>query len=139
MFQVPGFKFQGSGIRDQGSGIRDQGSGIRRKIQLLIPKTKLDTGSLILERRVEAARSHLQTKKAADLCDRRPLKLVPSGGFEPPTNGLCLPATPFDAPFGFVVWTFSSLYESAVKSLHVPDRSGFARDHRISRLRLPRI
>ena len=33
---------------------------------------------------------------------------MPSVGFEPTTNGLCLPATPFDAPFGFVVWTFSS-------------------------------
>ena len=64
---------------------------------------------------------------------------MPSVGFEPTTNGLCLPATPFDAPFGFVVWTFSSLYESAVKSLHLPDRSGLARDYhaKIARLGFP--
>lgn len=37
-----------------------------------------------------------------------------------------LATTAFVAPFGFVVWTFSSLYGLGVKSLHVP---------RISRLR----
>jgi len=45
---------------------------------------------------------------------------MPSAGFEPATNGLCLPATTFAAFFKFVVWTFSSLYESIVKSLHLP-------------------
>ena len=45
---------------------------------------------------------------------------MPSGGFEPPTNGLCLPSTFFNARYRFVVWTFSSLYEFAVKSLHFP-------------------
>ena len=41
-------------------------------------------------------------------------------GLEPPTKGLCLPTTAFAAPFGFVVWTVSSLYEFAVQSLHLP-------------------
>src|SRR6185369_15944382 len=36
------------------------------------------------------------------------LRGMPPVGFEPTANRLCLPATPFDAPFGFVVWTFSS-------------------------------
>ncbi len=45
---------------------------------------------------------------------------MPSVGFEPTTNGLCLPTSAFAASFEFVVWTFSSLYESAVKSLHLP-------------------
>ncbi len=36
------------------------------------------------------------------------------------TNGLCLPATAFAAPFGFVVWTVSCLYDLPVQSLHVP-------------------
>ncbi len=57
---------------------------------------------------------------------------MPSGGFEPPTNRLCLPATLFNASFEFVVRTFSSLYESAVKSLHIPIKFiGFARDYHI--------
>ena len=41
-------------------------------------------------------------------------------GLEPPTKGLCVPATTFAAPFGFVVWTVSSLYVFAVQSLHLP-------------------
>lgn len=45
---------------------------------------------------------------------------MPSVGFEPTTNGLCLPATAFAARFRFVVWTFSSLYALAVKSLRLP-------------------
>jgi ADP-glucose pyrophosphorylase len=45
---------------------------------------------------------------------------MPSVGFEPTTNRLCLPATTFAARFRFVVWTVSSLYESAVQSLHLP-------------------
>lgn len=56
---------------------------------------------------------------------------MPSVGFEPTTNGLCLPATTFAASFEFVVWTFSSLYESAVKSLHLPKIFGLARDYHI--------
>lgn len=39
-----------------------------------------------------------------------------------------LTTTIFIASFEFVVWTFSSLYEDAVKSLHVPAKAGFARD-----------
>ncbi len=45
---------------------------------------------------------------------------MPSVGFEPTTNRLCLPAAAFAARFRFVVWTVSSLYESAVQSLHLP-------------------
>jgi len=56
---------------------------------------------------------------------------MPSVGFEPTTNRLCLPTTLFNAFFKFVVWTFSSLYEFAVKSLHLPKNSGLARDHHI--------
>ena len=41
-------------------------------------------------------------------------------GVEPGTNGLCLPATAFAAPFRFVVWTVSCLYGSPVQSLHLP-------------------
>ena len=48
------------------------------------------------------------------------LKGLPSIGFEPITNRLCLPATAFAARFRFVVWTVSSLYESAVQSLRLP-------------------
>ncbi len=57
---------------------------------------------------------------------------MPSVGFEPTTNRLCLPTTAFAARFRFVVWTFSSLYESAVKSLHLPIfiLTGLARDYR---------
>ncbi len=40
------------------------------------------------------------------------------------TNGLCLPTTAFAAPFGFVVWTVSCLYDLPVQSLHVPQASG---------------
>ncbi len=50
---------------------------------------------------------------------------MPSIGFEPITNRLCLPTTTFVARFRFVVWTFSSLYESAVKSLHLPIKSAW--------------
>ncbi len=46
-------------------------------------------------------------------------KKVGPEGLEPPTKGLCLPATAFAAPFGFVVWTVSSHYEFAVQSLHL--------------------
>ncbi len=56
---------------------------------------------------------------------------MPSVGFEPTTNRLCLPTTLFNASFEFVVWTFSSLYEFAVKSLHLPIFIGLARDYRI--------
>ena len=57
---------------------------------------------------------------------------MPSIGFEPITNGLCLPATAFAASFEFVVWTFSSLYALPVKSLHIPVlQTGFARDYHI--------
>ena len=57
---------------------------------------------------------------------------MPSVGFEPTANGLCLPATAFAASFEFGVWTFSSLYESAVKSLHLPKSIfGLARDYHI--------
>lgn len=45
--------------------------------------------------------------------------LVGPPGVEPGTNGLCLPATAFAAPFGFVVWTVSCLYDLPVQSLHV--------------------
>lgn len=45
---------------------------------------------------------------------------MPSVGFEPTTNRLCLPATAFAARFRFVVWTFPSLYALPVKSLHIP-------------------
>ena len=48
------------------------------------------------------------------------LGLVGLPGVEPGTNGLCLPATAFAAPFGFVVWTVSCLYGSPVQSLHLP-------------------
>jgi hypothetical protein len=50
---------------------------------------------------------------------------MPWQGLEPRTNGLCLllrlsPRTGARARTVFVVWTFSSLYASAVKSLHLP-------------------
>jgi hypothetical protein len=45
---------------------------------------------------------------------------MPPVGFEPTANRLCLPATAFAVRFRFVVWTVSSLYESAVQSLHLP-------------------
>lgn len=48
---------------------------------------------------------------------------MPSVGFEPTTNGLCLPTTAFAASFKFAVWTFSSLYALPVKSLHLPQNS----------------
>jgi len=57
---------------------------------------------------------------------------MPSVGFEPTANRLCLPATAFAARFRFVVWTFSSLYALAVKSLHLPQLRGLARDCRAS-------
>ncbi|MBB5190816.1 hypothetical protein HNQ50_001539 [Silvimonas terrae] len=61
----------------------------------------------------------------------RPDILVGPPGVEPGTNGLCLPATAFAAPFGFVVWTVSCLYDLPVQSLHVPatQLAGFARDY----------
>ncbi|HEY0101008.1 MAG TPA: hypothetical protein VGB76_18930 [Pyrinomonadaceae bacterium] len=51
-----------------------------------------------------------------------------------------LTATAFAAPrltyrqTEFVVWTFSSLYASAIKSLHLPrhERRGLARDYRLA-------
>ena len=46
--------------------------------------------------------------------------LVGPEGLEPPTKGLCYSTSAFAAPFGFVVWTFSSLYGSPIKSLHLP-------------------
>jgi len=49
-------------------------------------------------------------------------------GLEPPTKGLCVPTTTFAAPFGFVVWTVSSLYEFAVQSLHLSAVADLARD-----------
>jgi len=56
---------------------------------------------------------------------------MPSVGFEPTTNRLCLPATAFAARFRFVVWTVSSLYESAVQSLRLPHAiRGLVRDCR---------
>lgn len=66
---------------------------------------------------------------------------MPSIGFEPITNGLCLPATAFAASFEFVVWTFSSLYALPVKSLHLPQilRLGSGLPFRCARFRLPRI
>ena len=48
------------------------------------------------------------------------LIMVGLPGVEPGTNGLCVPATVFTAPFGFVVWTVSCLYGSPVQSLHLP-------------------
>src|ERR1700748_2684242 len=70
--------------------------------------------------------------------------VMPSVGFEPTTNGLCLPLrlSPRPASAGFVVWTFSSLYASAVKSLHLPQKSleaWLGITVPLSRLRLPRI
>ena len=70
---------------------------------------------------------------------------MPSVGVEPTTNGLCLPLrlSPRTASAAeFVVWTFPSLYASAVKSLHLPRLCGVAWlgiTVPLSRLRLPRI
>ena len=69
---------------------------------------------------------------------------MPSVGFEPTTNGLCLPLrlSPRTASWAeFVVWTFPSLYASAVKSLHLPRPGGawLGITVPLSRLRLPRI
>lgn len=65
---------------------------------------------------------------------------MPSEGFEPPTKGLCLPATAFAAPFGFVVWTFSSLYALPIKSLRLPqDEAWFGIAVLLSQRRFPRI
>lgn len=68
---------------------------------------------------------------------------MPSVGFEPTTNGLCLPLrlSPPPPVEGFVVWTFPSLYASAVKSLHLPRRgeAWLGITVPLSRLRLPRI
>jgi hypothetical protein len=86
---------------------------------------RLVPDQLVKDRSPRTSRSqckHCDNEKAGRVISGRPYlsNMVPSVGVEPTTNGLCLPATPFDAPFGFVVWTFSSLYESAVKSLHLP-------------------
>lgn len=59
-----------------------------------------------------------ETKKARPI--GLALRLVGLPGVEPGTNGLCVPATVFTAPFGFVVWTVSCLYGSPVQSLHLP-------------------
>lgn len=66
---------------------------------------------------------------------------MPSAGFEPATNGLCLPATAFAASFEFVVWTFSSLYALAKKSLRLPQipEAWFGIAVFFSKLRFPRI
>lgn len=58
------------------------------------------------------------TKENTGCLDLSNQKVGPEG-LEPPTKGLCLPTTAFAAPFGFVVWTVSSLYEFAVQSLHL--------------------
>ena len=57
---------------------------------------------------------------------------MPPVGFEPTANRLCSPSTAFAARFRFVVRTVSSLYESAVQSLHLPILYiGLARDCRV--------
>ncbi len=69
---------------------------------------------------------------------------MPSPRLERGTDGLCLPLrlSPRTALRAeFVVWTFPSLYASAVKSLHLPRRGGawLGITVPLSRLRLPRI
>lgn len=69
---------------------------------------------------------------------------MPSPRLERGTNGLCKPLrlSPRTALRAvFVVWTFPSLYASAVKSLHLPRRGGawLGITVPLSRLRLPRI
>ncbi len=66
---------------------------------------------------------------------------MPSVGFEPTTNRLCLPAAAFAARFRFVVWTVSSLYESAVQSLRLPilQPAWFGIALHFSMFRFPRI
>ncbi len=68
---------------------------------------------------------------------------MPSPRLERGTNGLCLPlrlSPPTASRAEFVVWTFPSLYASAVKSLHLPRRGAWLGiTVPLSRLRLPRI
>ena len=63
--------------------------------------------------------------KAKPLSLRCAAYLVGPPGVEPGTNGLCVPATAFAAPFGFVVWTVSCLYDPPVQSLHLPGKAWF--------------